>query len=133
VAASGAAAATAVCQSWTSTLPPSPGADDNEFFGVTAWKLVPNPSPGPEPELSGVAAASTTNAWAVGSYLAGSTGKTLILRWNGRAWKQVASPSIGVGSGLQGVAATSASNIWAVGDFVTSNNSALQVRALHCC
>ena len=61
--------------------------------------------------LSGVAATSASNAWAVGS--TGSP-KALILRWNGTAWKQVPSPAP-AGSRLSGVAATSASNAWAVG------------------
>jgi len=62
-------------------------------------------------DLRGVAATSVSNAWAVGS--AGS-GKTLILRWNGKTWKRVPSPSPS-GSYLAGVAATSARNAWAVG------------------
>jgi hypothetical protein len=48
-----------------------------------AWKRVPSPSPRPSAELSGVAATSANNAWAVGS----TGGKTLILRWNGKTWK----------------------------------------------
>lgn len=73
-------------------------------------------------DLRGVAATSASNAWAVGS--AGS-GKTLILRWNGRAWKRVPSPSP-AGSYLAGVAATSARNAWAVGD--TGNGRTLILR-----
>ena len=54
--------------------------------------------------LSGVAATSPSNAWAVGS---NGSDKTLILHWNGTTWKQVPSPSRGAGASL-GVAATSA-------------------------
>ena len=61
--------------------------------------------------LSGVAATSATNAWAVGST---GSGKALIVRWNGAAWTQVASPAP-ASSNLSGVAATSATNAWAVG------------------
>ena len=50
----------------------------------TTWKRVPSPSPGLRAGLSGVAATSARNAWAVGST---GSGKTLILRWNGTAWK----------------------------------------------
>jgi hypothetical protein len=60
--------------------------------------------------LSGVAATSASNAWAVG--FTGS--KALILRWNGTAWQQVPSPAP-ADSRLSGVAATSASSAWAVG------------------
>ena len=96
-----------------------------------AWKQVPNPSPGQEPSLSGVAATSASNAWAVGGYLAGSVDKTLFMHWNGHAWKQLIGPSPGSASSLTSVAATSASNVWAVGNF--SNGGPLQVFAIHCC
>jgi hypothetical protein len=49
----------------------------------TAWRRVPSPSPGTFASLSGVAATSATNAWAVGG---ADAGKTLILHWNGTAW-----------------------------------------------
>ena len=62
-------------------------------------------------ELSGVAATSASNAWAVGST---GSGKTLIVRWNGTAWAHVPSPAP-AGSRLSGVAATSAGSAWAVG------------------
>jgi photosystem II stability/assembly factor-like uncharacterized protein len=53
----------------------------------STWAQVTIPSP-PDSALSGVSAASATDAWAVGSY-----GATFILYWNGSAWKQVPSPS----------------------------------------
>src|SRR6516164_6480528 len=84
------------CQSWTSTLPPSPGAGDNEFFGVTAL--------------------SACNVWALGH----ADNSTLILHWNGTAWAQVPSPSPGAGNDLSGVDAVSATSAWAVGEFSDS-------------
>jgi hypothetical protein len=80
-----------------------------------------------------VAAASAANAWAVGSYRAGSAVQTLIIHWNGGAWKQVASPSAAGGSRLVAVAARSAGNVWAVGDFVDNASMPSQVLAVHCC
>jgi hypothetical protein len=71
------------------------------------WKRAPSPSPAGG-TLSGVAATSARNAWAVGR----TSSATLILRWNGRVWKRVPSPA---GGALFGVAATSARNAWAVG------------------
>jgi hypothetical protein len=71
------------------------------------WQQVLSPSP-PGGSLSGVAATSSSNAWAVGSDTSGS----LILHWNGTSWKQVPSPS---GIGLSAVTATSLTNAWAVG------------------
>jgi hypothetical protein len=68
--------------------------------------------------LTGVAATSPTNAWAVGSsYTGKDTGKdikTLILHWNGKSWTKAPGfrPVIGA---LLAVAAISAANAWAVG------------------
>ena len=56
-AAAGAQAAP--CLPWTSTLPPSPGAGDNEFFGVSAL--------------------SACDVWAVGNYRTVSNGPLLSL------------------------------------------------------
>jgi hypothetical protein len=65
--------------------------------------------------LSGVAATSAGNAWAVGSFTAGKGfTRTLIVHWSGTAWKQVPSPGP-LGSSLKGVAALSARSAWAVG------------------
>ena len=67
--------------------------------------------------LTGVAASSARNAWAVGQVIKVGFSKSLILHWNGRAWHRVASPApAGAFSvGLFEVAATSARNAWAVG------------------
>jgi len=77
-------------------------------------------SPGPvtstfSGHLSGVAATSATDAWAVGSTGSSSSPKTLILRWNGTAWARVPSPAPVGDAELHGVTATSASSAWAVG------------------
>lgn len=62
--------------------------------------------------FDGVAAISSTRAWAVGST---SAGVTVIKRWNGTVWKRIASPTPSGGADLQGVAVVSKSNAWAVG------------------
>ena len=91
-----------------------------------AWKQVPTPAAGccvSAASLSGVAAASRTNAWAVGEKTVGSAGeRTLILRWNARAgiWVKVPSPNpAGRGgaarSALTGVAVRTVTDAWAVG------------------
>ena len=89
-----------------------------------AWKQVASPDPADlENILTGVAALSATNIWAVGfTSTTGSAEHTLILHWNGTVWQQVASPSPSpAGNFLQGVAATSASNAWAVGWYFSGN------------
>jgi hypothetical protein len=87
------------CQPWTSTLPPSPGAGDNQFFGVTAL--------------------SACDVWAVGTYRTVATGPLLSLaeHWNGTAWKVVPTPNPGTSINfLRAVSAFSASDVWAVGN-----------------
>lgn len=63
--------------------------------------------------LTGVAAVSARDVWAVGSSSFTNYGSgTLIERCNGKAWKVQPSPKVG---GLNAVTATSATNAWAVG------------------
>jgi hypothetical protein len=103
-----------------------------EHWNGTAWKQVTSPDAGGSShanDLYGVAASSSTNAWAVGDY-DGTAYQTLIEHWNGTAWKQVTSPKA-EGSSLGAVAATSSTNAWAVGDY--SNGTANQTLATHCC
>ena len=84
----------------------------------TAWKRVPSPSP-LSSYLTGAAATSGSNAWAVGYTSIG----TLVLHWNGKTWKRVSSPTPRSGSGpvpsvggtVIGVTARSAASAWAVG------------------
>jgi hypothetical protein len=85
----------------------------------TTWKRVTTPRFRGATALGGVAASSARDAWAVGEYGADfsgdSTGKTLILHWNGRSWKRVPSPDPRGGGILDDVAAVSARDAWAVG------------------
>jgi len=89
----------------------------------TTWTQQASPNPaGPtrDNQLWGVAAASSSSAWAVGHYFNGTKNQTLIEHWNGTAWTQQASPNP-AGSAhenaLVGVAATSPTNAWAVGHY----------------
>jgi hypothetical protein len=50
----------------------------------TAWHVLKRPD---NAVLSGVAATSRTNVWAVGSYTKGGVNRTLALHWNGKAWR----------------------------------------------
>jgi hypothetical protein len=53
----------------------------------TTWKQVASPFLGTDSVLNGVAALSSSHAWAVGGSLPRfSTGTTLVLRWNGKNW-----------------------------------------------
>jgi hypothetical protein len=96
-AAGAAAAPTAGCRSLTGAQPLNPDTSN---------------------QLSGVAVLSPCNVWAVGSYVSGGIGRTLVEHWNGFAWRVVPSPSVGTrSSGLLGVRAASPSDIWAVGAY----------------
>jgi hypothetical protein len=92
-----------------------------EHWNGNAWTRVPSPTPRPAGGLSGVAAISATDAWAVGWTGTGpdfgGTSQTLIEHWNGNAWTRVPSPGNvpGVRTVLNAVAAASPHNVWAVG------------------
>jgi hypothetical protein len=99
-----------------------------------AWTVVPSPNPSFDGDfLGGVAATSSTNAWAVGKRYKGSkhhaphrfplaVARTLVEHWNGRAWTVVPSPNPGLNADvLNGVAATSSTDVWAVGDYSNGN------------
>jgi hypothetical protein len=91
-----------------------------EHWNGTAWVHVPSPNPGSGSDLNGVAATSSSDAWAVGFYNKGTTAppRALIEHWNGTAWAQVPSPNPGAsGNQINGVAVLSARNAWAVGDY----------------
>lgn len=72
-------------------------------------------------DLTGVAATSSSNAWAVGVNLMPSqiesTSMPFILHWNGRAWKNVPCPAYKSFDGLSGLNAVAAWRglAWAVG------------------
>ncbi len=80
------------------------------------WSTVSSPNAGTSfNSLNGVAAVSSNNVWAVGSYGNGTGSFPLVEHWNGSAWKVVASPH--VSGGLSGIVAIAAHNIWAVGSY----------------
>jgi hypothetical protein len=67
--------------------------------------------------LSGVAAVSATDAWAVGTTSVDfdlSHGTVLVEHWNGASWNVLPSPG-GPGSHLESVSARTATDAWAVG------------------
>src|SRR6266851_5751224 len=76
--------------------------------------------------LGGVAALSSSNAWAVGTWSrTGSSGfKSLIEHWTGGRWRLQTSPSPGNDTNsLAAVAALSVTDAWAVGSYHTNGHS----------
>jgi hypothetical protein len=88
-----------------------------EHWNGSNWVLQLGPNPDSAYNtLNGVAATSTTNAWAVG--LSGSSpSQALIERWTGSSWHLANSQHPGTDSELFGAAALSSTNAWAVGDY----------------
>jgi len=90
-----------------------------EHWNGTSWSIVPSPTPGGDPGLTGVAARGSGDVYAVGSNLPSINGgvvQGLILRWNGNTWSQDTDPTDGSYSPLFAAAAVpGAANEWAVG------------------
>ena len=93
-----------------------------EHHDGTTWTITPSadgPS-APQSELSGVAARTSTDAWAVGSFTkANNLIRTLVERWDGSAWTRVKSPNAGqpAGGQLSAVVALAADDAWAAGSY----------------
>jgi hypothetical protein len=83
------------------------------------WTIASVPPTGQNANLSGVAAPSDTNAWAVGDSngraYTGLGSKALIDHWNGTAWSQATAPTIPGSADLLGVSSSGANDAWAIG------------------
>ncbi len=84
--------------------------------GSGYWRIIGSPDPSTTQNfLTGIAAVSSTDMWAVGNYYNGTAFKSLIEHWNGGAWTVAATPILQGWDPLAGVAAVSTNNVWAVG------------------
>jgi hypothetical protein len=84
----------------------------------TRWSVIPSPNVGPgvDNSLTGVAAVSSNDVWAVGTQQPTnlSDPSALILHWNGSAWTIV--PNVSPeGSHLQAASAVASNDVWATG------------------
>jgi hypothetical protein len=98
-----------------------------EHWNGSQWTIVPNPDPNYMEQLSGVSAASSTDAWAVGSYTkyveSGYGERTFIEHWNGQTWTIQYSPNrTPQGGMLNGVTALASNAVWAVGTDANGNS-----------
>ena len=96
--------------------------------------MVDSPNLGTGYSLSGVAAVSTNDVWAVGYHGDPYYNpiQTLIEHWNGTAWSVVASPNEGTNNNeLHGVAAVSPNDVWAVGFYTDSSGAHGQTLVEH--
>ena len=83
----------------------------------SSWGKAATPKLPSNNQVLGLAAASATNVWAVGSYGRSPAPftRTLIMHWNGKAWSTVTSPNADLSSSFDAVSAHSVSDAWAVG------------------
>jgi hypothetical protein len=93
-----------------------------EHFNGASWSTVPSPNVGAASnELTGVAARSANDVWAVGYRIDASgqipVAKTLWMHWNGTRWSVVTSANAGSGDNLLAgvIAPAGSNNAWAWG------------------
>jgi hypothetical protein len=93
-----------------------PSATPNPPCGLS-WGVVPSPHQNNEfNKLVSVAAISTSDVWAVGSYdYESEPGRILIEHWDGVRWSIAPVPSPDDGE-LNAVVATASNDVWAIGD-----------------
>lgn len=98
-----------------------------EHWNGGAWSVVSSPSPGIAGSwLSGVAALSASDVWAVGSQSGSDGNLPLIEHWNGATWQVVAGPTLSgaVYTSLNSVARIPGTNqLWAVGTWSSGSLS----------
>jgi hypothetical protein len=103
----------------TSATSPVGGGTLIEHWNGSSWSVVPSPTPGFEPQLSGIAARSASDVIAVGDTLPTENGgpeQDVILRFNGSSW----SSDI---SGTQGFLGAAAAAPGGAEEFAVGNSS----------
>jgi len=96
-----------------SVIPCTPGA-------VTRFVL---PSPNDVDILTGLAAFSSRDAWAVGEQFTGQDGPVVVNRfsltehWDGSSWSMTNGPDTGRGALLVSASGTTSDDVWAVGAY----------------
>lgn len=94
-----------------------------EKWNGSSWSLVSSPSVGTQSFFLGVASASTSNIWTVGSSYNSGTSQTLAAHFNGTAWTVVSVPALS-NSGLESVSRVPATKyFWTVGFTLNGANS----------
>jgi hypothetical protein len=89
-----------------------------EHWDGVGWAVVPTPDIGSTyAPLSGIAARSATDIWAVGNAEGADGQDELILHWNGSSWSRIPGPQHAPGEQmlLHAVAPVRPDDVWAVG------------------
>jgi hypothetical protein len=94
-----------------------------EHFNGSGWKIVPS-VPIPDVNLTGVAALSPRNVWAVG-FGTDYAAHFVIEHWNGNVWRRVKAPYPPGDhmEELNSISAASPRDIWTVGDYSNYGNT----------
>jgi hypothetical protein len=96
------------------------------------WDAFPNLIATSASNLQAVAAAGSSDVWAVGSVSNGTTFQPLIVHWDGTSLTVEASPSLGSGKNhLNSVAVAGAGVVWAVG-LGDGNRTLVERRGIQC-
>jgi hypothetical protein len=83
-----------------------------EHWEGAGWRIVPSPnSTSGNSSLSGIAAVSANDIWAVGDAM----GRALTMHWDGTNWTIIPSSAAGESSHLTSVVVVSTNDVWAVG------------------
>ena len=101
-----------------------------QHWNGSQWKRVNSPNPPSGGGLNGMAAISSHDIWAVGSYQMGQT-LTLIEHWNGSRWKIVTSPNPGSYNILWAVAADTTGRAVAVGVYTVNFGPGRTLAEIH--
>jgi len=106
-----------------------------EHYDGTAWSIVPVPQPYLRGDLSGLAARSSTDVWAVGStatrtFSGVTTLYPLAEHYDGSAWSVQATPAL-VQASLTSVTEISPTDVWAVGSRAGVDTAHPQGLVLH--
>lgn len=110
-----------------------------EHWNGGSWSLVSSPNPGSTSNfvfntLSGIAAASANNIWAVGSYYNVNGYQPLIEHWDGSSWNSVSSPNPGTGQ-IELATVTKVpgtSQVWAAGFYSNTGNPPQTLTEFYC-
>jgi hypothetical protein len=95
-----------------------------QHWDGTTWSFVPVPNPTSDASpdlLTGIAAISANDVWAVGSHHVSGAIQTLTEHWDGTSWSIIASPNPSTLNELFGVTALSDGTVAAVGLQENSN------------
>jgi hypothetical protein len=86
-----------------------------EHWTGSSWTRLTTPNPGVADYLTGIAAISSTDVWAVGyEWISNFTELPLLLHYNGTAWKTFNTSQLQFGQ-VSGIFARATNDVWAVG------------------